>query len=185
MYGFLIWNLFLAGIPFLLSLIIFYFYRSHPKKVGFFILAFLWLLFFPNSLYIITDFIHLRPRNGVPLWFDLVLILSFAWDGLFLGFISLQIIHEIIAKAWNKVVGWVTALSVLFLSSFGIYLGRFLRWNSWDVLSDPNELLYDIVDRIVNPWIHPRTYGVTIMLFLFFSTSYVLLVQLGKQKNRL
>ena len=178
MYAFLLWNLFLAWIPYWLSLFLQRKYREAPKKAGFFVATFVWLLFFPNALYIITDFIHLRPRGITPLWFDLILILSFAWTGLLLGFVSLQTVHEIVARHWNAMTGWLFAFAVLFLSSFGIYIGRFLRWNSWDIVFNPVALLSDMFDRVLNPLIHPRTYGMTLMLFLFFSVAYVTVIRL-------
>lgn len=132
---FLNWNLFLAIIPFLVSTIISKF--QIKSKFALLALIVIWILFFPNSPYILTDLFHLRARNIVPIWYDLIVILSYAWTGLMFGFVSLLQIEKLLSEFLNK--NFIRILSVLFLfvSSFGVYLGRFLRWNSWDILSDP------------------------------------------------
>ncbi len=108
----------------------------------------------------------------MPMWFDLLLILSFAWVGLLFGFMSLWDIEKIVSNYMNKT--WVTLMSIglLFLGSFGIYVGRYLRWNSWDIVQEPFALIYDIGDRIINPFEHPRTWGVTLFMGLFLSLVY-------------
>ena len=169
---FLNWNLFLAFIPWLLTtwLIIQPKIQNHKIVVG--LVICLWLLFFPNAPYILTDLFHLRLTTSMPVWFDLVLILSFAWTGILFGFLSLWNIEQIFSKSLKH--KYITAISILllFLSSFGIYLGRYLRWNSWDILNNPFQLAYDIGDRFINPSIHPRTWGMTILMGLFLSMLY-------------
>jgi uncharacterized membrane protein len=169
---FLNWNLFLAFVPWALTT--FAIIRSKIRKSNIMIAILLisWLLFFPNAPYILTDLFHLRLRSPIPVWFDLVLILSFAWTGLLFGFFSLWNIEQVLSSHVKQV--WVKIISValLFLGSFGIYLGRYLRWNSWDILSDPFKLMYDIGDRFINPFIHPRTWGITIFMGLFLNMLY-------------
>jgi len=132
-YLFLVWNLILAIVP-AAAAIWFAQARSRvTQSVGFVI----WLLFLPNAPYILTDFVHLRERPGIPLWFDIALLLSFAGTGLLLGYSSLADVQGVVAKRFGHVASWATAFTALILSGFGIYLGRFLRFNSWDVLSDP------------------------------------------------
>jgi uncharacterized membrane protein len=151
-YSNLFTNLFLAWIPYLLSIMAASTYRFHPKRWGLIIfLGLLWLLFFPNAPYMVTDFYHLDPRPPVPLWFDISLIAIFAFTGCFLAIASLRSIHNIIEKFLGKIIGWIFALLSLGLGSLGVYLGRFRRFNSWDILLYPQSVLKDIAHNILNP----------------------------------
>jgi len=139
----LLWNLFLAWIPFLLALLA---WRSSRKPYLAIALGVLWLLFFPNTLYLITDLIYLRPTADTPMWwFDLVMLFSFAFVGLALGLHSLHLMHELVIRRYAPLIGWLFIFSVSVLSSFGIYIGRFLRWNSWDVFLHPVDLTSDVI----------------------------------------
>jgi uncharacterized membrane protein len=144
----------------------------------------IWLCFFPNAPYILTDLFHLRPRTGVPYWYDLALILFFAWNGLMLGFASMMDIQAVFTSRFHTAVGWIISIGSLLLAGFGIYLGRYLRWNSWDVVSAPTELLNDIAARILNPLAHPHAYGVTILFSTFLLLGYILLLQFSKVYTR-
>ncbi|NQY10193.1 MAG: DUF1361 domain-containing protein [Flavobacteriales bacterium] len=169
---FLNWNLFLAFIPWLLSSIM----RRSPllqeRKLALILLVASWLLFFPNAPYILTDLFHLKARSTIPVWFDLVLIMSFAWTGFLFGFISLWDIEKILSKFTAKQNIPIISGVLLFVSSFGIYIGRYLRWNSWDVIQEPLGLLHDIGERIVNPWDHPTTWGMTIFMGILLNMIY-------------
>ncbi|WP_029986079.1 DUF1361 domain-containing protein, partial [Pedobacter jeongneungensis] len=138
---FLNWNLFLAIIPWAISSLMLIYNLN--KKLPLVLLIISWILFFPNSPYILTDLFHLRLNGTAPIWFDLVLILSFAWTGLMYGLISLTDIDRQLSIYLNQ--KWVNAIiiSFLFLASFGIYLGRYLRWNSWDIIQNPLGLAGD------------------------------------------
>lgn len=166
---FLIWNLFLAFIPYAAS---FALLEMHQRKSSTWLMvpvAAGWLLFFPNAPYILTDLFHLRPRTGVPYWFDLLMLLSFALSGLWFGLVSLNKVHKVAFDRIGKVFAGIVALTSLILGAFGVYLGRFLRWNSWDIIQRPGQLLNDILSRFTHPFEHPRTLGMTIgfgMLFL-------------------
>jgi uncharacterized membrane protein len=182
-YLFLIWNLFLAWIPYVLGLVI-RLYGEKLRKISSYFILFVWLLFFPNALYILTDLYHLRVIDNMPLWYDLILILSFAFNGLFLGFVSLIYVQDFLQKKYSKVMGWIISLGAILLASFGIYLGRYLRWNSWDIISSPIGLFADIFGRIFNPTEHPRVYGMTIALFILLSLIYLMLKALrGDRKS--
>ena len=167
---FLNWNLFLAFIPWLLSSIIVL--NGLNKRFVLVLLIISWLLFFPNSPYILTDLFHLRLRSPAPIWFDLVVILSFAWTGLMYGFISLMDIELLLRKYQKEIPATLTIVVFLFIASFGIYLGRYLRWNSWDVLTNPSGLTGDIMDRFVNPFSHPRTWGMTLLMGVLLNMMY-------------
>ena len=168
MYIFFGWNLFLAALPLAINSFLF---QTKNKNVQLLLFA-LWLLFFPNSLYIVTDLVHLKERYPVPLWFDIILIFSAAFNGLIIAFASLQQVELFLRSKFNNLKTSIIVCGCLFLSSFGIYLGRFLRWNSWDVLSNPLGLMLQVTERIVNPFEHPRTWGMTIVFTMFFSIFY-------------
>jgi uncharacterized membrane protein len=166
------WNLFLAFLPWLLSTIITINPRLQKNKPVLFIMTFTWLIFFPNSFYILTDLFHLQWETSMPKWFDLVMILSFAWVGLMFGFMSLWDIEAIIGKRVHRRLMPVVVSVLLFLGSFGIYLGRYLRWNSWDIIKEPFNLFYDISERVLNPLQHKQTWGMTLFMFIFLSIIY-------------
>ena len=175
-YLFLNWNLFLAFIPWALSTYAVVYKTNNKFFLAVLILS--WLLFFPNSPYILTDLFHLRKINSAPIWFDLVVILSFAWTGLLYGFISLLDIEKIASNYFNKRWLSMMTISLLFLGAFGIYLGRYLRWNSWDIIQNPSGLYADISDRFINPINHPRTWGMTILMgillnFMYYSIKFM------------
>lgn len=172
MFVFLTWNLFLAWIPFLLAFVLFEMNNngtSRIKKVGVFAA---WLLFFPNSPYILTDLFHLRLRSEIPLWFDLVLILSFAWNGLLLGYSSLMEIQKVLRTRLSVGIVNFFIAGLLVLCSFGIYLGRYPRYNSWDILTNPITLFSDIFNMILDPMNNTRMVGVTFFFSVFLMVSY-------------
>ena len=143
-YFFLCWNLFLAGVPAGASVLFEHESRRGGSRVAAVVWLAVWLAFLPNAPYLVTDFVHLRARPPVPLWFDIALLTSFAGAGLMLGWGSVATVHDTLARAIGRAAAWAVAASALLLSGYGIYLGRFLRWNSWDVLSRPGALL-DVV----------------------------------------
>ncbi len=165
---FLLWNLFLAWLPYTFSR---YFGNEQAgwKKL---LLFGLWLLFLPNAFYIVTDLVHLRLPSAVPVWFDAAIIFSAATAGLIMAFISVYRIEKYLVQ---KFAGWQVALiipAIFFLSSFGVYLGRYLRWNSWDIVANPAELLVSIAGRVIAPQDHLRTWGMTMVLTGIFSLLY-------------
>ncbi len=169
---FLNWNLFLAFIPWLLTSMAVVKVKTKINKVILTGLLLAWLLFFPNAPYILTDLFHLRLKSSMPIWFDLVLILSFAWTGLLFGLLSLMDIENILSELISKVWVRLFVFLLLFVASFGIYVGRYLRWNSWDIMTEPFNLYHDISDRIVNPFDHPRTWGLSIFMGVFLNMIY-------------
>ncbi|MEP7230736.1 MAG: DUF1361 domain-containing protein [Ginsengibacter sp.] len=167
-YLFFAWNLFLAGTPLFVSGLL-----NETKKRKFQIIFFItWLLFFPNALYIITDLIHLRERGNVPLWFDVILIFSASINGLIMACISLQNIELFLVSKFSIHKTRLILITCLFLASFGVYLGRFLRWNSWDIIANPTGLITDAGEHFFNPVQHPRGIGMTLILTIFFSIFY-------------
>ena len=172
-FRFLLWNLFLAWIPLPLAIG----FARDVERAGRFRargLAFGagWLLFFPNAPYIITDFVHLYDDPPVPLWFDALGIGAFAWTGLLLGLVSLAIVHEAARRLLTSAQAWLLVAGVTVLAAFGVYVGRFLRWNSWDVVQDPARLGRDLRGELSSPLTHPRSYVVTGIVALLLLLSY-------------
>lgn len=166
-YG-LIRNLFLAAVP-LIASEAFAWCTQQPYKWPRRLCFAIWLLFLPNAPYILTDFIHLRERVPVPLWFDVTIFLSFAGSGLIFGYLSVAQVQGVIHQAYGKAVGWGVALGSLMLCGVGIYLGRFLRWNSWQVLTHPRRLIVTTVQRqhfaeLPNPLAVILVYGCGLIL---------------------
>lgn len=130
-YIFLVWNLFLALIPWWISN---YLKQRECLQLKHIPLFGIWLLFIPNSPYILTDLFHLKPRPYLPLWFDLVLVLSFALIGMIVFLKSLKDILSIL-KVYVSPLWFSISVPIIFwLISFGLYLGRYLRFNSWDIV---------------------------------------------------
>lgn len=182
-YDFLIWNLFLAWIPFVFALLLDAARRRGVWAPGILLLGLAWLLFFPNAPYIVTDFVHLRGRAAAPLWFDVVLIASFAFTGLLLGFLSLGRVQQLVAEAAGPVLGWLVAAVALVLAAFGIFIGRFEARNSWDVIVQPAPLARDTWHQLTSPGAYPRTLGVTASYAVFLALAYLgLRVAAGMQR---
>ncbi|MBN1488226.1 MAG: DUF1361 domain-containing protein [Anaerolineae bacterium] len=175
-FYFLLWNLFLAWVPYLGSLWAMRLHKKHPKWWwALLIPGMLCIAFFPNAPYIITDFLHLAHRPPIPLWYDIGLITSFAWTGIVLAIYALRIMQEIVKNLTNPVISWAFALMIVALSGLGIYLGRFLRWNSWDLVVQPKAVLYDIAIRLRHPLGNLQTVGVTLLFSTLLFTCYLAL----------
>jgi uncharacterized membrane protein len=181
-YDFLPWNLFLAWVPVVAAVGVYDGQRRGTSLLRLLPLAVVWLLFLPNAPYLLTDFIHLGSRDDAPIWFDIVLFASFAWTGMLLGFLSIFVMQGVVRRAAGPLWSWALVGASLAASSFGIYLGRSLRWNSWDFLVRPGALLEDIRERIVDPLAYPRGLGMTVALTAVLWTGYLTLyafAQLG------
>jgi uncharacterized membrane protein len=180
-YGFLVWNLFLAGVPVLLAIVVETAWR-HGRRVLGAVFWVAWLLMFPNSPYLVTDLIHLREQPPTPLWFDALILGSAGIAGLLAGFVSLHLVQAAVTRRLGAVWGWVMAVVVLGLSGFGVYVGRFARFNSWDLFTRPRRLLYDIGSTVTVDDT-PRAVVVTALMASFLIVSYVtieMLTRLGQ-----
>lgn len=192
-YAFLIWNLMLAWIPFLLASLAYTLANARWRilYVVIFFAAGAWLVFFPNAPYILTDFQHLSVvTDGIPVWYDVVLLIWFAWTGLLLGIVSLYLMQEIIARMLGKTASWLFVIAVTGMSSFGIYIGRFLRWNSWDTWNNPLPLAREILNQFRHPIANREAFVFTIIFATLLLFIYVTLVVFGnlaveRQKQQL
>lgn len=175
-YAYLIWNLFLAWLPLIFAWLLAQRVQKKPwiswKGLG---LTFLWLGFLPNSFYIATDFIHLQEATQRTLLFDVVLLLLFTLAGFVMGFLSVYLVHRLLLRRINNNSAHRVIGGVFLICSFAIYLGRFLRWNTWDVLANPAGLIFDVTDRFVNPVAHEQTFWVTVLLFVLLVTLYLVI----------
>ena len=167
----LIWNRFLAWIPFILA------YFAHAvswRRVSLYFIipaiALLWLIFFPNAPYMLTDLQDLaREPGGAPLWYDVIIVVWCSWTGMLLGIISLYLMQDIILRTVSRAAGWIFVFAISSLSSFGMYIGRFVRLNSWDILQDPAETAMEILGIVVDP-------SMRLAAFIFLYTFFFLFV---------
>ncbi|HEY1170743.1 MAG TPA: DUF1361 domain-containing protein [Verrucomicrobiae bacterium] len=174
-FGYLIWNLFLAWLPLVFAIVTrqsFRWWGWCPRTL---IVGVMWLLFLPNASYIVTDLIHLRHHTPVPTWFDAALFAAFAFTGVALGFVSLRLIHDVVAERRGWMQGWLFVFGVLALCGFGIYLGRIERWNSWSVLTEPHVLIADVRMMFGSMESFRYTLRFTGVFFVFLTLCYVLL----------
>jgi uncharacterized membrane protein len=170
-FFFLIWNLFLAWVPFCISRV---YSNLHTKSISLqYFIFIIWLLFFPNALYIVTDLVHLQHKTIMPVWFDVILIFSAAMLGIIMAMVSLLRFESYLYKKYRKRIVPAIIAAVVFISCFGVYLGRFLRWNTWDVISNPVPLFIAIAERFIFPWLYMHTWGVTITLSIFFYLLHI------------
>jgi len=181
-YANLIWNLGLAWIPFVFASIAYV--VSWSRKFLYLIVpvcTFIWLIFFPNAPYILTDFQHLSTNaNNAPLWYDVLMLVWFAWTGLLLGLVSLHFMQEIVTNAFGRTPGWLFIIIVTGLSSVGIFLGRFYHWNSWDILGGPMPIAFDIWGWLRHPFANLRVYGFTLLYTLLFLFVYLAIHAFGR-----
>jgi uncharacterized membrane protein len=145
----------------------------------------LWLVFFPNAPYIVTDFLHLEDRSQVPLWYDIIMLTSFAWTGCFLAIASLRTMQLIVKNYLGWFVSWIFAGVCLALCGLGIYLGRFSRWNSWDLFFEPKAILRDIAVNVINPFSNLQFTVFTVLFTAFLVVCYLTFVSANKESNLL
>lgn len=179
-YWFLVWNLLLAWLPLGFAWwLIARLPRHRWLSAGNIVLTLLWLGFLPNAFYIASDIIHLRTLiDSVSPLYDVVMFLSFTFNGFVLGYLSLYSIqNRLKARLGVVAASWIVA-GVLLLCSFAIYLGRYLRWNSWDILLNPAGVIFDVSEPFINPTDHPQVFTTTLMFFVLLGSIYAVSYQL-------
>ncbi len=174
------WNLFLAAVPYLVSR----FAISQPKwvesNIRFASLFVTWLLFIPNAFYIITDLFHLDKGNALPLWFDLALIFSFAWNGLLLGILSVRQMEKLVRVKFPLVDELHFVAPIMFLNALGVYIVRYLRYNSWDVVTNPFQLVNDIVYLLSHPIQNRFDWSMIACYSVFMTLIYLAVKRMSK-----
>lgn len=180
-YWFLAWNLFLAWLPLVFAWWLLARLKTTPwLSFGNIVLTFLWLGFLPNAFYIASDIIHLTQADHISLLYDVVMFLSFTFNGFLVGYISLYGLHNQLKKRVSHKQAYAMVAGVLLLCSFAIYLGRYLRWNSWDILLNPAGLIFDVSEPFLNPVGHPQVFSTTLMFFVLLTSIYAVSYQLVK-----
>ena len=174
---YLLWNLFLAWIPLLIALKV---KQRQDVKYKVLILSVVWLLFFPNAPYIITDLVHLEMNNLGQFWHEVTLFFSFASVSLACGLVSMQLMHQVWAKVFSEKISLVLLALVIPLSGFGIYLGRIQRWNSWDAFVHPKTLIFRSIWAIF----HSKTaWTMTFEFSMLIAGAYLFLYYLGQSEK--
>lgn len=167
---YLVWNLALAWLPLLFARNFFYTARQRSDKPILWGWFFLWILFFPNAFYLLTDFVHLYEQNYVPVWYDIAEIFSYTWLGFFTGFLSLVYVKNAVAKRW----GGLLTTACLILASVGVYIGRFFRWNSWDLILSPLAFFKSLQAVVGSfPSLLGALGGIAVFFFVFIGTFYI------------
>src|SRR5215211_5632569 len=168
-YRGLVWNLMLAWAPLVLAMVA---YRRTRRRFDLTVALLLvsWLLFFPNAPYLLTDFIHLG-EGPAPLWYDALMLSAFAWTGLLLGFASLYLVQMILRRTLGAVVAWLGVLVALSLGSIGVYVGRFIRFNSWDALLHPIRVAEVVKEQLSA--VPTRTAEALLALVAFLLVGYL------------
>lgn len=136
------------------------------------VLTGLWLLVLPNAWYVMTDFVHVFDSGEISYLYDIAMITVLTLTGFLLGFTSLFMVHRRLLKRLDIFSSTVIIETVILLVSFAIYLGRDLRWNTWDILTNPGGLILNISDRLINPFGYPRALNVTAIFFVMISVIY-------------
>ncbi len=178
-YAFLNWNLVLAWVPLVFAIAFaLYAQKKDPSRVVLATLLAAWFVFFPNAPYLVTDLIHLvheTPRGVMPDVYDSVLFFSFAFSGLLTGFLSLRLVEEHVRRTWGRFASSITVALTLTASGFGVYLGRFERFNSWDVVARPSVLLRGVLSHAT----HHGPLLVTLLFSVFLGVAYVTVTQVS------
>lgn len=179
-YFFLPWNLLLAFIPYWITRWLSIKIHIIENRIKLFFALGIWLLFIPNSFYIITDLFHLSHFGSAPKWFDLLLIFSFAWNGILCGIISLRRVEIILSLIRGKGFSLLLVFLVMWLCAFGIYIGRFLHFNSWDIITNPISLAGEILDMVIHPFENSYVWGMTLCYGVFMTVLYLTIKKTGK-----
>lgn len=172
-FVYMFWNIFLAFIPLLISsILLFYSNKNNIFKPLFLFGFILWFIFLPNAPYVITDFIHLGKIRAVPVMYDIFVLFSSALVSLMAGIFSMFHIEKILLIKFSKKNTNIILVIITLFASFGMYLGRFLRFNSWDFFVSHNFLISNIWDIFIHPIDNINAYIYTILFFVFIYTSY-------------
>jgi len=174
-YNYLLWNLMLAWLPLLFALrLIAVLKRKLWSSWEALAMSVLWLLFLPNSFYMISDFIHLQEVQRVDILYDAVMFTSFIYTGVVIGFSSLYLVHGQLRRRFSQLTSAAWIAATLLICSGAVYVGRDLRWNSWDVLTNPGGLLFDIADRLQHPAAYPQMLVTVSSFFVLLASMYSL-----------
>ncbi len=172
-FSFMAWNLVLSLVA-LVTAVSFVVYRQKSSKYLSWVFFVLWVFLLPNTFYMLTDFVHVRESGDINMLFDIVLVGLFAMNGFVHGLLSIFIVHKTLIKRFQKIYVHASIVIIMLSSSFAVDMGRYLRWNSWDVLINPRALLFDVSDTFLNPANYDRSFLITGVFFVAISSLYLL-----------
>jgi uncharacterized membrane protein len=184
LHRFMMWNLFLAWIPFFCAMIMATLHARRAAAWQYVVPLLLWLLFFPNAAYLVTDLYNLTDMPPVPYWYDIGFFATMAWTGLLLAVASLQIVQRIVKESVGALWSWLLVLVVVGLNGVGIYLGRFLRWNSWDIVVDPLGVLQDAITPCLHPIANRQPVAIIIVFSAMLFVFYVSVLALQREPSQ-
>lgn len=172
-YEFLLWNLTLAWIPYVLARVIVARARNEGGGLSLLAMGLPFLGFLPNAPYLVTDLMHLRWQTDAPHWFDVLMLASFAWSGLTLGIASVRLTADVVKRrvGHRASIGYVGIVSLL--TAFGIYLGRFVRLNTWDAAVHPFRVARSVLAPLAHPAANMRAWTFTVAFAALFLAAYV------------
>lgn len=176
----LIWNLFLAWLPYMVSTWLQKRNIVYANPLKFIVIGFVWLLFIPNSFYIMTDLFHLGEYNNVPNWFDLAMIISFAWDGLLLGVLSVRQMEKMTQQFLPGMRELFFIYPIMWLNALGIYIGRYPRFNSWDIITNPIGLSAYLLRMVCHPIQYKYAWGMVACFSVFMTLVYLTIKRISK-----
>ncbi len=172
-FDYLIYNLFLAWIPLGLTVWLVHMLRTRLwSSWSTFLLTLFWLGFLPNAFYMISDYIHIQEVTSGEVLYDVIMFSSFILNAFILGLMSLYLIHSELRKRVSLAISWWMMSAAIFLISFAIYIGRDLRWNTWDVFLNPASILFDVSDRLLTPKAHPEMFSTTFGFAVLIGSTY-------------
>lgn len=174
-YWFMLWNLLLAWVaPLIAWWLVRRLRKTKWRTWQNILLTIIWLGFLPNSFYMVSDLIHVHQTGEISIYFDAVLFASFIFNGFIAGYLGTFLLHREALRRLAPLRAHALVVAVFALCGYAIYLGRVLRWNTWDAILQPAALLFDVSDNILNPLGHPQAFVVTLSFTLLISAFYFL-----------
>lgn len=180
-FSFMAWNLVLS-LAALLAAVVFVKKWGKNKKYHALFCFVVWIFLLPNTFYMLTDFVHVRESGDINMLYDIVLVGLFAMNGFVHGLLSLLIVHRSLLQRYRPIIVHGSMITIILAASFAVDMGRYLRWNSWDVLINPRALLFDISDTLLNPTNYDRSFLITGVFFVAIASMYAVVWQASKLK---
>ena len=166
---FFVWNLVLACVPVFFAAG----FALVRQRIWLIPLGLGWLAFLPNDPYLVTDLVHLR--SGVNVWRHVMQYGIAAWTGVVLGVVSLHLVRQRIERKFGAVIGWIVVVISVSLSGVGVVIGRFQRFNSWDLVTQPGAVAATTLDWVRSPLAYVQSTGVALAVAAFFGLAYLTL----------
>jgi uncharacterized membrane protein len=173
--AYLVWNLFLAWIPYVCALLIARLGRGRAPLWTLVPLGAIWLAFLPNAPYLVTDVVHIQHGDPPRLYYDIPVFAAVALAGVLLGVASMEPVHRLVAQRYGAVASIAFPPLIAAATGFGVYLGRVQRWNSWSFVQTPGRLAHAAGSVLVHPISHPRAVGGTALFAAAFLLTYIVL----------